>query len=61
MNNSQILGNLILIFAVFESSKINYARGLKPKSSKGFGCCGLGRREKRAGNGDWGEGSGGDK
>ena len=28
MNNSQILGNLILIFAVFESSKINYARGL---------------------------------
>ncbi|GCA81939.1 hypothetical protein MiTs_03958 [Microcystis aeruginosa NIES-2521] len=24
----QILGNLILIFAVFEPSKINYARGL---------------------------------
>jgi len=23
----QTLGNLILIFAVFESSKINYARG----------------------------------
>jgi hypothetical protein len=27
-NNLQILGNLILVFAVFEPSKINYARGL---------------------------------
>jgi hypothetical protein len=49
MNNLEILGNLILIFAVFESSKINYARGLKSKSSKGFGCCGLGRGERGEG------------
>ena len=27
-HNLQILGNLILVFAVFEPSKINYARGL---------------------------------
>ncbi len=26
-HNLQILGNLILVFAVFEPSKINYARG----------------------------------